>query len=112
MPIMTVRLEENGAVLGQADLVRGQTSSVGGYSLAYRDDAYWDQLIVTAESGEWLLVLGLVVACLGGLGLYVARPAEVYVFEAEGRWRAIVRSSGRLATDDRDVILAMLTGTG
>ena len=108
-PALTVRLETAEGVVGQADLLRGAEEVLGEYRLTYVDEWYWDQVVISTQAGEEALVVGLVITCLGAIGLYTTRPAEVYAVRAGDSWSVTIRTAGRFGAGDREDIAAQVT---
>jgi cytochrome c biogenesis protein len=98
-PLATVRLESNGAVVGQQELTEGVPASVGAYTVTLTGVRYWSQVIVSDQAGGWLLGLGFALVAAGGLGLYLGTPAEIYLAPDGSRYRAAVVFHSRFGTE-------------
>lgn len=111
-PVLTLRLMEGEAILGEVSLREGQAALLGPVSVRLLRAGGWTELLFEGSLGTSGIFAGFAVLLLGGGLAFFAVPREVLVRAAPGGATVIWRT-GRFADfhrDERDRILARCRG--
>ncbi|MHB9138617.1 MAG: cytochrome c biogenesis protein ResB [Victivallaceae bacterium] len=93
-PLLVLRIEKSGSVLGQVSLMPGQEGTVAGYGFRLEQVGKWSNLIFVKLNGIPGVFIGFFIICLGGVLHYFTPPREASIYTLpEGGARIVWRAT-------------------
>ncbi len=97
---VTLRLVQDGKVLGEAPLTPGKQSELGPYTVRLDSVTWWDRLIFVQDNGIPFLFLGFLLTSSAAVVLYAAPVREVYIARFADHTELVYRARGFAGSDE------------
>lgn len=96
VPVVVLRIEDAGTVLGQAELAEGSAVRIADYEVTLERQTYWQMVVLARQYGDEALMFGTLLVVLSSMSLYLMPAAAIYIL-ADGEQQRLVMSGSRLA---------------
>ncbi len=91
-PLLFLRLQSGGAVIGQAELRNGGTARLGPYSVRLEGVTPWVELVFVRHLGVPGVFAGFLVILIGSALLYLTPAREAWLLQEGETWRCVWRA--------------------